>query len=137
MSLRLQGVTLPNNSLVDIDDIHQSEIPTSSLRPANNNEYHDQALLCLTDLEDCCNFPRTKHGHWYYPNGTTVRFDLYGHNTFQRNRGANEVINGQQFYGSVRLFRRDYPTERGRFYCELPNAANPNINHTLYVNICE
>ena len=133
MSLRLQGVTLLNNSLVDVDDIYQIH----TLWPVNNNEYRDQALLCLTDLEDCCNNPRTKHGQWYYPNGTTVSFDLYGNNTFQRNRGANEVINSQQFYGSVRLFRRGDPPMRGRFYCELPNAANPNINHTLYVNICE
>ena len=101
---------------------------------ASYKEYHDEALLCLTDLEDCCNSPHTKHGHWYYPNGSTVSFDDMNSNTFQRNRDANQIINDQRFYGSVRLFRRGVPSERGRFRCELPNAAD--INRIFYANIC-
>ena len=51
---------------------------------------------------------------------------------------SNEIINGQQFYGSVRLFHRfsDVP-ERGRFRCELPNTANPSTDLTIHVNVCE
>ena len=55
---------------------------------------------------------------------------------FQANRGPNEIINGRQFYGSVRLFRHySRPPGRGRFQCELPSAADPNANQILYANI--
>ena len=33
--------------------------------------------------------------------------------------------------------RWSYPSGRGRFRCELPSAANPNIIQTLYANIGE
>ena len=107
--------------------------------PSNMNP-RDAALQCITDLEDCCGAPRTEHGNWYYPNRSrvySVEVDKYGP-AFLINRGPNEVINGQQFNGSVRLFRRfsDIP-ERGRFCCELSSAANPSVNQTLCVNICE
>ena len=77
-------------------------------------------------------------GNWYFPDGTIIRFFSSG-TRFLVNRGPNEVIlNGEQFYGSVRLFRRfSGPPGRGRFRCELPSAADPNINQILYVNICE
>ena len=58
-----------------------------------------------------------------------------GGGTFQINRGQNEEINGQLFYGSVRLWRRYTPQERGLFHCELPDANGVNQIH--YVNICE
>ena len=134
--LKLHGAIIPNNSLVDIDDLLYTgsccEEP-SNARP----NLHDQALLCVTDLEDCCESPRTVHGDWHYPDGRTVQYDVWG-STFRRNRGANEVRDGHQFYGSVRLYRRyNRPPERGRFRCELPNAADPSVNQTLYANICE
>ena len=133
MSLRLQGVTLSNDSLVDIDDILQ--LPECSTTTPANNKYHNQTLLCLTDLEDCCNNQHTRQGEWYYPDGNMV--SPSGGNKFRRNRGANEVVNDQPFYGSVRLFRQGNPPERGRFRCELPNAANPFVSRVLYANICE
>ncbi len=120
---------------MDVDDILQ--LPESSTAtPENNDEYHNQSLLCLTDLEDCCNAPRERRGSWHYPDRSKVIFNA-GNDNFRRNRGPNEVVNDQQFYGSVRLFRRGNPTERGRFRCELPNAANPFVNQTIYANICE
>jgi hypothetical protein len=93
------------------------------------------ALQCITDLEDCCDAPRTIHGDWYFPDGRRVESD-----GFLATRDPNGIINGQRVYGSVRLnYRRyyDQPQERGRFRCELPSAANPNVNQTLYANICE
>ena len=108
--------------------------------PTNANpELHDQALLCITDLEDCCRSPNTtQRGNWYHPNGTAVEFYTEDTNAaFQRNRGPNEVRSGRQFYGSVRLWRRWSPSERGRFYCKLPSAADPSVNQILYVYICE
>ena len=101
--------------------------------PSNNNS--NGALLCITDLEDCCASPRAVRGDWYYPDGSRIEDSGNG---FLVNRGPNEVIDGEQFYGSVRLFRRfSGAPERGRFRCELPNAANPFVNQILYVNICE
>ena len=127
--------TLPNNSFVDVDDVLNvgsdiSHIPTNS-DPRN-------ALLCVTDLVDCCATPHTARGDWYFPDGGRVRSDFVHFSAFLANRGANEEIGGQTVYGSVRLYRRFSGTsERGRFYCELPSAAKPSVNQTLYVNICE
>jgi hypothetical protein len=125
---------------VDLDDIlYRARIDGFRENPSNANAtLHDGALLCVTDLEDCCDVPRTVRGDWYYPDGNIVAFDTQcgQGTTFRRNRGPNEVINGRQFYGSVRLFRRySNPPERGRFRCELPSAADPNVNQILYVNI--
>ena len=123
---------------MDIDDILQFP-ESSTTTPANGDEYHDQSLLCLTDLETCCNDSRDstrQQGEWYYPDGYQVSFTA-GIDEFRRNRGANEVVNDQQFYGSARLFRQGNPPERGRFRCQLPNAANPFVNQTIYANICE
>ena len=99
----------------------------------------------MTDLVDCCDAPHTVHGDWYYPGGQTAvpssgsdNFITDGLASFLTNRGPNEVRNGRQFYGSVRLFRRwSGPPERGRFRCEIPSAASPSVNQILYVNIGE
>jgi hypothetical protein len=96
----------------------------------------------VTDLVDSCDEPHTVRGDWYYPDGSTVP-NIYNGSigdgssaVFLVNRGPNEVINGRQFYGSVCLFRRmSSPPERGRFRCELPSAADPNVTQALYVNI--
>ena len=127
MSLRFRGETLPSDSFVDIDDVLSGLIPS-------NSDPRD-ALLCVTDLVDCCAAPRTVRGDWYFPNGNIVGS---GGNTYQVNRGANEQMNGQTVYGSVRLYRRySSAPERGRFRCELPSAADSTTNQILYVNICE
>ena len=128
---------------MDLDDVlNIADFPTvpSNRAPARD----DAALQCMTDLVDCCGtepdtpsgIMRTERGDWYFPDGRRVGFG--GGTRFLVNRGPNEVINGEQLYGSVRLFRRfSGPPGRGRFRCELPNAADPSVNQTLYVNICE
>ena len=132
VSLKLRGVTIPNNSLVDVDDVLYS-VP-SDPHPNNANGLHNQTLLCETYLIDCCDSPKTARGDWYYPDGRAVQFEGNRYNVaFWRNRGQNEVINGSQFYGSVRLWRIYSPGERGRFHCELPDANN--VTQTLYANI--
>ena len=139
MSLKVQGLITSNNSLVDIDDVIRFGAENVGGTPTNTNAgLHESALLCVTDLEDCCDTPRTVRGEWYYPNGSIVDLDLGGRQVrFRRNRGPNEFFNGRQFYGSVRLFRRWSPTERGRFRCDLPSADNSSINQTIYANIGE
>ena len=133
VSLMVQGVTIPNNSLVDAGDILY-RIPKE---PHPNNTNGLQTLMCVTDLVNCCE--TQGYGDWYFPNRTQVPFhtgfDTY--RTFLANRGQYEEINGRQFYGSVRLWSRWSPIERGHFRCELPNDVNPSVNQILYVNIGE
>ena len=124
---------------MDVDDVlYRASINGYKEHPTNDNpELHDQALLCVTDLEDCCNAPHTVSGDWYYPNGNAVPLDSHSWiSAFRQNRGPNEFINGRKFYGSVRLFRWwSNPPGRGRFHCELPSAADPNVTYILYANI--
>ena len=104
--------------------------------PTNGNSRN--ALLCVTDLVDCCATPHTVRGDWYFPDGRRVGFDTGFSAAYLANRGVNEETFGQTVYGSVRLYRRfSGSSDRGRFRCELPSAANPSVNQTLYVNICE
>ena len=145
MTLRLQGVTIPSDRFVDIDDImYTAPLSCCNDLPSNRNP-RDEALKCVTDLVDCCGTEsdtppgtvRTEHGDWYFPDGSRVLFGGSGP-AFQTNRGPNEVIDGRTVYGSVRLYRRyGLPPGRGRFRCELPSAANSSVNQILYANICE
>ena len=50
-------------------------------------------------------------------------------------QNSEVLLNGRQFYGSVHLHRFSNPLERGHFHYQLPNATDPNIAQTLYVNI--
>ena len=127
----LERPSLPSDSFVDFDDV--LNVGSGSIDVPSNRNHSQRALQCITDVVDCCGSDlesgtvRTKRGDWYYPNGSRVEFG--GGTRFLANRGPNEVINGQQFYGSVRLFRRfSGITERGRFFCELPNATDPSFN---------
>lgn len=134
VSLKVQGLTTPNNSIVDVDDILRF---AGSGAPTNVDQtLHESSLLCVTDLIDCCESPRTVRGDWYFPSGTRVGFGARSA-SFQSNRGSNEFIDatGRQVNGSVRLFRIWTPTARGRFRCEIPSAANPSVNQTLYASI--
>ena len=122
---------------MDLDEVMYTAPDPCCNDPPSNTNPRDEALLCITDLVDCCAAPRAVHGDWYFPDGNRVGFGGSGP-AFQTNRGPNEEISGQTVYGSVRLYRRyGKPPGRGRFYCELPSAANPNINQTLYANIGE
>ena len=123
---------------MDLDDVMYTAPGTSVSDLPSNTNPRDEALLCVTDLEDCCAAPRTVRGDWYFPDGSRIGSDTVNSAAFQANRGPNEEINGQTVYGSVRLYRRySTPPERGRFYCELPSAAEPSVNQRLYANICE
>ena len=128
---------------MDLEDImYTVPLGLQSDLPSNTNP-RDEALLCVTDLEDCCGTEpssstvRSVHGDWHFPDGSRIGFGGSGA-VFQANRGANEEISEQTVYGSVRLYHRySAPPERGRFYCELPSAVNPSVNQILYANICE
>ena len=124
---------------MDIDDIlYRAPYDGFREHPTNDNpELHDQALLCVTDLEDCCNAPHTVRGDWYYPDGNIVPVDSsYWISTFRQNRGPNEFVNGRQFYGSVRLFRWwSGPRGRGRFYQVLLILISPTSSMQILVSL--
>ena len=106
VTLSLHGSAVANNSYVNVADIGNTD---------------DSALLCCTDKPGCCGNRNNKQGHWYFPNGMTVRYN----NTqgFRRNRDS----------GVVRLKRNGMSTDRGLFYCEVPDAND--TNQTVYVHI--
>ena len=87
-------------------------------------------LSCRTDNTRCCSIDYgERQGNWFYPNGTQVDSYKSGTNSgpkfFGRNRGSS----------SVNLFRGGSPSERGRFRCEVPDAAG--VNRSVYANICK
>ena len=112
VTLMLRGGAIADDGYVDADQI--------GLR--------SNALMCHTNKTDCCGHPFDRAGHWYFPNGTQV--DSYTNNILEAN---------YQFYfrdrrnSVVRLQTLGNPPERGRFYCEVPDANGRN--QTVYVNI--
>ena len=137
VSLMLRGEVVPNDSFVDLEDIMFTGPSGSTDPPSNRNPRSSEALTCVTDLVDCCGTEsssgttRTVRGDWY-PDIVTLSG---GSGQFRVNRGPNEVIDGSQVYGSVRLYRHYTPPQRGRYRCELPNAADPSVNQTLYYTL--
>ena len=93
-------------------------------------EGDDGALLCVTDLIQCCrgsDIPIGSQalGEWFYPNGSLVRDKDNGDN-FYRNRGP----------GIVRLNRRNNAmSPTGQFCCIVPDATF--TNKTTCINIGE
>ena len=102
MYLSLRGIHITNNSYVDIDDIGEGD---------------DGALLCVTDLMQCCRGSETGGrgglGEWLYPDGTNVLLERDSDN-FYRNREHN----------TVRLNRRNNAiSPTGLYCCEVPDST--------------
>ena len=113
MTLSLNGVTISNDGYV-------ITVLVTAIGEGSGG------LLCNTD---CCRVSDgAPQGQWYFPGppGGQVLIENMGtRDFFYRDRGD----------GVVRLNRRNNPTERGRFRCEIPDAAGDLMN--LYVNIGE
>ena len=83
-------------------------------------EGDDRALLCVTDLTQCCHSDETGGrgplGEWFYPDRSLVRVKDSGVDIY-RNRGP----------GIVRLNRRNNATSpTGQFCCVVPDATLTN-----------
>ena len=65
----LLGQTIPNNSLVNLDDLVY-QAPVDGFREAPTNANGRQTLMCVTDLVACCETQGL--GSWYYPDGNRV-----------------------------------------------------------------
>ena len=92
-------------------------------------EGDDGALLCVTDLVQCCRGNETGGrgalGEWLYPNGSFVQVEGSGDDLY-RTRGL----------GIVHLNRRNNAMSPiGQFCCEVPDATS--TNKTTCINISE
>ena len=109
--MSLKGVSIPNDSYVDINDIGEG----------------DNALLC------CCSKSRT--GEWYFPNGSQVeiqgtRKSHSNLNYFYRNRlDSTHMPQSQQ----VRLNRIKHPPESGRFRCEVQSLSGNTLHEIIVI----
>ena len=100
-----------NNSNILITDIGEGD---------------SEALLCYTDLAQCCRGIETPNGialgEWLYPNGSKIATGMSG-DDFYWNRGPS----------LVRLNRRNNATSpEGQFCCVIPDATLTNVT-----NLCK
>ncbi len=99
MSLTFEGATLPNNSIVNAEDI--------------NSKYgFINAIVCVTSETGCCN---NDQNSWYLPGGTAVT----SNSSFTQNK-----IYRQQ----IVLFRNKGYKPNGIFQCEIKGPANITQN---------
>ena len=124
MTLSLRGVTIFNNSYVEVKDI--------------GRDTDQEALLCHTDNTNCCGAEQTMggrvKGEWYYPNGSRVLSinDIYdNYSQFESNLSSNFLTHRSR--SVVRLYRDGNPSEGGQFCCEIPD--HQEVNQTLCVTI--
>ena len=98
----------------------------SNILISNIGEGDSDALLCYTDLTQCCrDVDGMALGEWFYPNGSEVDVSLSG-SDFYRNRGPS----------LVRLNRRNNATSpKGQFCCVVPDATSTNV--TVCANLCK
>ena len=93
--IQLNGCIIKENGSVSITDIGEN----------------DNAVLCMTNKEECCRDPPGRAGEWFYPNNDRVE-NMASDGDFYRSRGQ----------GVVCLNRRNnamMPT--GLFCCEIPD----------------
>ena len=107
----LNGTMYQNNSLVSLKDIGEG----------------DGALLCMTDLADCCQQPYTNGigknaiGNWFFPNGSRVP-SSNNQSEFHRTRGQSVVLLQRRRGGVTGIYR-----------CEIPGAMN--VIQTIYIGV--
>ena len=112
--ISLRGKTYPQNSNILITDIGEGD---------------SDALICHTDLAQCCRLHQTingsRLGEWFYPDASTVNNQVSSE-TFYRSRDSSVVL----------LHRRGSTTSpTGQFCCEVPDASYALI--TTCINLGE
>ena len=118
--LSLNERNVSNGSYVDVNTIGDRPGPS--------------ALLCQTDLLECCSGPQIigggSLGDWYYPDGRKVGYDSAEPSsspTFHRDRGQSVL----------RLWRHGNPPESGLFCCRVPDSSNTTVTVTVCANIVD
>ena len=83
------------------------------------------ALLCMTDVTDCCRF--SVFENWFFPNGTWVPSENVNYTT-----GLKWDIYRTRGPSVVRLHRRR-GGEEGIYYCRISDIAN--VTQTIYIGV--
>ena len=112
--LSLNGVVYPNNSVILITEIEQT------------NTTSNNGLQCITDRRSCCTSPR--HGEWFFPDNGGMVPNSVSATTFYRNRGDDGTVNLNRLNNDVLM-----PT--GRFCCVVPDATG--VSQWACAIICE
>ena len=113
----LNGTTYQNNSVVTLQDIGQR----------NDIGEGDDALLCRTDITDCCRYPYsdTGLGNWFFPNRSRVPSSnkLWD---FHRTRGRSVVHLNRRRGGA-----------NGIYSCEIsvPQSDAGNVILTIFIGV--
>lgn len=110
--LRFRGQILPNNSYILYSSIRTEE---------------RDRLYCFTSKNTCCN--DHDGSDWYLPSGDRV---LGGYEYSDIRVGVFARSSG---FRSLGLYRHNYPQQRGRFTCVLPDTNGNNC--TLFANIVD
>ena len=107
----LNGTIYQNNSIVTLEDIGEG----------------DDALLCRTDITDCCRPPYTDnyYGNWFFPNGSRVpssgsQWD------FHRTRGQSVVHLHRRRGGADGIYRCEIP---------IPQSDAENVILTIFIGV--
>ena len=116
--LSLRGITLYNNSHVNVNDI--------------GGDTDREALLCHTENIDCCTGVRAL-GEWLYPNGSAVNSVAEIDSNHELNRSNINQFLASWSQSSLRLFHVGVPTERGCFCCVIPDGLG--LDQTMCVNL--
>lgn len=115
--LSLSGIIILNGSYVDVNKIGD--------RPG------ESALLCHTDLHNCCAANQTANGtgigHWLFSNSDLVKYSMSMEST------NASFFHWDRDWNVVRLWRHGTPTESGLFCCHVPDSSNTTI--TVCANI--
>ena len=114
--LSLNGVVYPNNSVILITEIEQT------------NTTSNNGLQCITDRKPCCASPNAanRQGEWYFPDNGGVVPRPGVDERFSRTRGDD---------GNVTLNRvnNDVMMPTGRFCCVVLDAND--VNQRVCANI--
>ena len=98
----LRNNTYQNNSIVTLEDIGEG----------------DDALLCVTNLTNCCQASRT---NWFFPNGTRVPSNGVQWD-FHRSRGQMMVRMHRKIGGVI-----------GIYHCVIPDSMN--VAQSIYIGV--
>jgi hypothetical protein len=115
----IRGARVSDNGYIQFDSIGEGK--------------ESEAVLCHTDDPACCTKDQANYSNWYYPNGNIVESYM-----INKERGGSDHSFARRREPSVVLLYRiknNNPRERGRFCCEIRDAAGSN--HRLHVNICK
>ena len=112
--LSLKGVVYPNNSVILITEIEQT------------NTTSNNGLQCITDRRPCCATEATMAGEWLFPNDGGMVPTLGSTETFFRTRGDDGTVNLNRLNNDVMM-----PT--GRFCCVVLDVTSTDV--TICANI--